>query len=85
MSLAIGGMISKLDGKRVSEESAKDLAKFLELTGDELGDPPEADLSAIFQKWHSKDPNTSTPDNIVEALVCTKGLGKFASGLASKS
>ena len=84
MNLAIGGMISKLTGKSVSEESAKDLAKFLELSGDELGDPPETALSTIFQMWHSKDPNASTPDSIVEALVCTKGLGKFASGLASK-
>ena len=77
-------MVSKLVGKRVSEESAKDLAKSLDLTGDELGDPPEADLGAIFQKWVSKDPNASTPERLVEALVCTKGLGKFVSGLASK-
>ena len=77
-------MVSKLVGKRVSEESAKDLAKSLDLTGDELGDPPELDLGKIFQTWVSKDPNASAPEGLVEALVCTKGLGKFASGLASK-
>ena len=75
-------MVLELVGKRVSEESAKDLAKSLELTGDELGDPPETDLGTIFQKWVSKNPNSSTPESLVEALVCTEGLGKFVSGLA---
>lgn len=83
-STALPGMVSKLNGIAVPEALAKEFAKSLMLAGNDLGDPVPTDLGAIAQVWRFKNPNQYTPEFLIEALVCTKGLGRFASNIACK-
>ena len=77
-------MVERLEGKCVAEDLAKDFAKSLGVAGNELGDVPVTELRIIAQIWIHSNPNQCTPVGFVEALVCTKGLGKFASGIGCK-
>ena len=82
--LALDRMVQELEGKCVAEALAKDFAKSLGVAGNELGDVPVTELHTIAQIWIHSNPNHCTPVGLVEALVCTKGLGKFASGIGCK-
>ncbi len=75
-------MAQQLVGKIVSQEAAKGFAKCLGLFGNDLERLAEMSLSRIIEIWVKKDPNQCTPEVLVEALVCTKGLGMYASKLA---
>ncbi len=82
---ALQGMTEHLVGKIVPEEAAKDFAKCLGLFGGDLDHLTEMSLSGITEVWLNKDPNQCTPELLVEALICTRGLGMYASKLACKS
>lgn len=66
-------------------EQAKDFAKSLNLSGNDLPEFTEIRLSELCQLWVKKKSHECTPEALVEALVCTEGLGKYASGIGSKS
>ena len=73
-------MIAKLT-MYVPAEQAKDFAKSLNLSGNDLPDCTEIQLSELCQVWIEKKSHECTPEALVEALVCTMGLGKYASGI----
>jgi len=77
-------MLAKLE-MYVPAEQAKDLAKSLNLSGNDLPDFSEIQLSKLCQMWIEKTGHECTPEALVEALVCTKGLGKYASGIGGNS
>ena len=77
-------MIAKL-AVCVAAEQAKNFAKSLNLSGNDLPEFTEIQLSELCQLWIEKKSHECTPEALVEALVCTEGLGKYASGIGSKS
>ena len=73
-------MVAKLTAC-VPAEQAKHFAKSLDLNGNDLPDSPHIQLSDLCKVWIAKKHHECTPEALVEALVCTEGLGKYASGI----
>ena len=73
-------MVAKLTAC-VPAEQAKHFAKSLDLNGNDLPDSPHIQLSELCDVWIAKKHRECTPEGLVEALVCTEGLGKYASGI----
>jgi len=82
-SSAVGKLITTLKGKHISTDQALALAKSFQLSAEELGDPPETELSTLSDRWMKKD-SGATPEGLVEALMCCEGLGKYVSGMGCK-
>ena len=72
--------MTALQGKHISTTQAVALAKSLQLRSEELGNPPETDLSTLCDRWIKRD-SGATPERLVEALMCCEGLGKYVSGI----
>ena len=73
-------MVAKLTAC-VPAEQAKRFAKSLDLNGNDIPDSPYIHLSELCQVWIAKKHHECTPEALVEALFCTEGLGKYASGI----
>ena len=73
-------MVAKLTAC-VPAEQAKNFAKSLDLNGNDIPDFPYIQLSELCQVWITKKHHECTPEALVEALICTEGLGKYASGI----
>lgn len=65
----------------IPAEQAKNFAKSLDLNGNDLPDSSHIQLSDLCKVWIAKKHRECTPEALVEALVCTEGLGKYASGI----
>lgn len=73
-------MVTSLQTKHVSLDLAKKFASSLGLLGDDLREGVSTTLGDIAQIWIKKN-ETCTPMELVEALVCTQDLGRYASGI----
>ena len=73
-------MVAKLTAC-IPAEQAKNFAKSLDLNGNDIPDFPYIQLSELCQVWITKKHHECTPEALVEALICTEGLGKYASGI----
>ena len=81
---ATGNFIKSLRGKQISNSQACELAKSFQLmSAEEMGDPPSTDLGVLCDLWR-KINTGATPEELVESLMCCKGLGKYASGMGRK-
>ena len=81
--IALERMVVKLKGKQVSLQLANEFRVSLGL--DDNDDPAnETDLGVISKQWILKKTAACSPEALVEALVLTPGLGKFASGIGCK-
>ena len=74
-------MVTSLKAKCVPVDLAKMFANNIGLTDDDLGDDISTNLGELVELWIRKDYETCTPQRLVEALICTKGLGRYASGI----
>ena len=79
-NVALEGMVNKLKGKQVSPELAKEFQVTLGLDDSDVP-ADQTDLGIISNKWILKNTASCSPEALVEALVLTPGLGKFASGI----
>ncbi len=82
MQTALESMVSGLRGKHVSEQMAKEFIAALGLDGS-CPVSNETELSRICEEW-MKVTSSCSPEALVQALIHTPGLGKFASGIACK-
>ena len=76
-------MVAKLKGKHVSEQMAKEFMQILGLDGSSDA-YTETELSTICEHWMGERASACSPEALVEALVITPGMGKFASGIGCK-
>lgn len=81
--IALEGMVEKLDGKHVSLELANEFRVTLGLDDNDVP-ANQTDLGVICKQWILKKTAACSPEALVEALVLTPGLGKFASGIGCK-
>ena len=81
--IALQGMVNKLKGKQVSPQLANDFRVCLKLDENDVP-ADQTDLGIISNKWILKNTASCSPEALVEALVLTPGLGKFASGIGCK-
>lgn len=79
-NVALEGMVNKLKGKQVSPELAKEFQITLGLDDNDVP-ADQTDLGIISEKWILKKTASCSPEALVEALVLTPGLGRFASGI----
>ena len=82
-NVALEGMVNKLKGKQVSPQLANEFQVCLKLDENDVA-ADQTDLSIISKKWILKNTASCSPEALVEALVLTPGLGKFASGIGCK-
>ncbi len=74
--------MTNLRGKQVSEEMAKEFMAALGLDGSSPVSN-ETELGSICGEWMKRS-SACSPEVLVEALILTPGLGKFASGIVCK-
>ena len=79
-NVALEGMVNKLKGKQVSPQLAKEFQFTLGLDDNDVP-AGQTDLGIISEKWILKKTAACSPEALVEALVLTPGLGRFASGI----
>ena len=82
-NVALEGMVNKLNGKQVSPQLANEFRVCLRLDDSDVP-ADQTDLGIISNKWILKNTASCSPEALVEALVLTPGLGKFASGIGCK-
>ena len=82
-NVALQGMVNKLKGNQVSPQLADEFRVCLRLDENDVS-ADQTDLSIISSKWILKNTASCSPEALVEALLLTPGLGKFASGIACK-
>ena len=74
-------MVNKLKGKQVSPELAKEFQVTLGLDDNDVP-ANQTDLGIISKKWILKKKTAScSPEALIEALILTPRLGRFASGI----
>ena len=82
-NIALEGMVNKLNGKKVSPQLANEFRVCLRLDDSDVP-ADQTDLGIISKKWILKNTASCSPEALIEALVLTPGLGKFASGIGCK-
>lgn len=83
LTLALEGMIEKLKGKQVSLQLANEFRVSLGLDDNDVP-ANQTDLGVISKQWTLKKTAACSPEDLVEVLLLTPGLGKFASGIGCK-
>ena len=82
-NVALEGMVEKLKGKQVSPQLANEFRVCLRLNENDVP-ADQTDLGNISKKWMLKNTASCSPEALIEALLLTPGLGKFASGIGCK-
>ena len=76
-------IVSQLPCEELSKEQISCLARNLELQEEGLS-KNQMNLRSICHRWMSKYPNQCCLENLVQALICTEGLGRYVSGITCK-
>jgi len=74
--------VRHLPQKKLTKEERQNLAINLALCEEELGD--KTDLQSVCMVWMSKNNSSCCLEDLVHALICTKGLGRFVSNIPGR-
>ena len=75
--------MSQLPCDKLSKEQVSCLLRNLELK-EEAVSKDQMNFRSICCRWMSEYPNECCLENLVHALICTEGLGRYVSGMTCK-
>ena len=75
--------MSQLPCIELTKEQVSYLVRDLELKEEALS-KDQMNLHSISCRWMSEYPNECCLENLVHALICTEGLGRYVSGITCK-
>ena len=82
LPLDLQNAVHHLPQRQLTKEERRNLAINLSLCEEDLGDT--IDLQRVCMVWMSKKTNGCCLEDLVHALICTRGLGRFVSGISSR-
>jgi len=80
--LGLQNAVCHLPRKHLTKEERWNLASNLGLCEEDLRD--STDLQRVCTVWMSKKHSSCCLEDLVHALICTRGLGRFVSGIPSR-